>query len=102
MLLTNRLFSLLIISGILLINACIPQPKPETSAESPPVRVLLTTLSTNEVISFTGVYYLIAEEAQYEFGEKNRNLIVEPIPDGLRLYNNHHYLEANPGLLILI
>jgi stage II sporulation protein D len=85
-------YSLLILSLIFIISGCIPQPQPEIESESPPARVLLNTLTSNEVISFTGLYYLVAEEAQYEFGEKNRNLVVEPIPDGLRIYNNYRNL----------
>jgi stage II sporulation protein D len=84
--------SLLILSLIFIISGCIPQPKPETEISSPPVRILLTTLTSNEEISFSGLYYLVAEEAQYEFGEKNRELVVEPIPDGLRIYNNFRNL----------
>ena len=82
-------YFLLLIS---ILTGCIPKPAPEKDSVSPPVRVLLQTLTSKESISFTGSYYLLSEEARYEFGEQNKSLIVEPIPDGIHIYNNNRNL----------
>ncbi len=87
---------------ISILAGCVPKPAPEQSRISPPVRVLLATLSANETISFTGTYFLSSEEAFYEFGEKNNSLMVEPLPNGIHIFNkNRNLLYRNHFPIIL-
>ena len=86
---SSYVYFLLLIS---IMTGCIPQPAPEKESISPPVRILLQTLTSKEFISFTGSYYLLSEEARYEFGEQNKSLTVEPIPDGIHIYNSNRNL----------
>ena len=96
---SRYVYFLLLIS---IITGCIPQPAPEQESISPPVRILLQTLTSKESISFTGSYYLLSEEARYEFGEQNKSLAVEPIPDGIHIYNsNRNLLYRNHFPIIL-
>jgi stage II sporulation protein D len=96
---SSYIYFLLLIS---IMTGCIPKPAPEKDNFSPPVRILLQTLTSKESISFTGSYYLLSEEARYEFGEQNKSLTVEPIPDGIHIYNsNRNLLYRNHFPIIL-
>ena len=84
--------SLLLITLIFLYPACTPIVKKPVREAGPSVRILIATISSIDSLTFTGSYVLSSEEARYEFGERNKNLYIQPIQDGLRLYNDNRNL----------
>ena len=81
---------------ICFIAGCAPRVKKEIIELGPFVRVHLATIDTNDVIFFKNTYYLIAEEARYEFGERNQNMTIVPLTNGIQLYNaNRNLLYRN-------
>jgi len=81
------LFSILLISA-----GCIPQTKKEIVQPTPTIRVLLSTLSVKDSIGFRSLYVLQSEEAHYEFGERNQQLTIIPIKNGIQIYNKNRNL----------
>ena len=84
--------SVIVIALSILYVACIPQVKKPVSDKGPFVRVLLATISSRDSLGFTGSFALQSEEARYEFGERNRNLYIQPLLNGLQLYNQNRNL----------
>jgi stage II sporulation protein D len=83
--------------------ACVPQIRETERGPGPEIRVLLATIDTRDTISFRGSYILQSEEAQYEFGQRNSDLTIQPLPDGLQLYNqNRNLLYRNAFPVILL
>jgi stage II sporulation protein D len=79
--------------GIALWSACIPPAKQENGLPVvPTVRVLLATLSDTDSVLFRNLYVLHSEEARYEFGERNQQLTIVPLKDGIQLYNRNRNL----------
>jgi stage II sporulation protein D len=82
----------LLLLVIVIVAGCAPKVKKEIVEAGPEVRVHLATLSTQDMISFKGDYYLISEEARYEFAERNKNLTLVPLTEGVQLYNENRNL----------
>jgi stage II sporulation protein D len=88
----------------LFLAACQPPLKELVRGSGPTIRVLIATISEKDSIQFNGSYLLHSEEARYELGEKNRKLYIQPLSDGLQLYNqnrnllyhNHFPLQLEP------
>lgn len=83
---------LLIFSVLLMGAGCIQQAKKEIAQPTPLVRVLLSTVSVKDSIGFRSLYVLQSEEARYEFGERNQQLTIIPIKNGIQLYNKNRNL----------
>jgi stage II sporulation protein D len=77
---------------ILILVGCAPRVKKEVIGIGPSLRVHLATITSQDVISFTDDYYLVAEEARYEFGERNKSLTIVPITNGMQLHNENRNL----------
>jgi stage II sporulation protein D len=73
-------------------TACTPLVKKPVRETGPSVRVLLATIQSKDSLTFTGRYILHSEEARYEFGERNKNLYILPLTDGIQLFNQNRNL----------
>ena len=86
----------------LLYPACVPQVKEAVRGPGPQIRILLASIENRDTLSFKGTYVLQSEEAQYEFGQTNSTLFIQPLPDGLQLFNeNRNLLYRNAFPVIL-
>lgn len=83
---------LLLVSVLTLYQACAPRVGTPVRGPGPEIRVLLATIDRKDTLRFTGPYILQSEEAHYEFGEKNKDLYIQPLTDGLQLYNQNRNL----------
>jgi len=84
------LFSLL--SLLYFLQACTPRVEQPVQRQGPEIRVLLADIVGKDSLKFTGPYILQSEEAYYEFGQKNKDLYIQPLSDGLQLYNQNRNL----------
>ncbi|MCB9057612.1 MAG: SpoIID/LytB domain-containing protein [Calditrichae bacterium] len=82
---------------LLALAGCIPQQKAsETNADIPVIRVLLDQKIAKDTLSFKGVYFMETEEARYEFGNTNKQIFIEALEDGFKIYNeNRLFLFRN-------
>ncbi len=90
------LFSILVLFG------CTPMKKQESETKSPVIRVLLNEISSKDSIFFKGAFQLQSEEANYEFGEKNKKIYIVPAEKGILLYNENRYLEYQNSTTIIL
>ncbi len=86
----NPFLALLILS--ILFFTCTPKIKQEVRASGPSIRILLSTIADKDSLTFNGTYILHSEEARYEFGERNKIMYINPLNDGLQLYNENRNL----------
>jgi len=94
--------SVLLLLALAYLSSCTPKIIDETLDKSPQVKVLLATLNKIDTLMFTNSYFLVSEEARYELGERNNKLIIEPIKDGIHLFNeNRNLLYRNHFPIIL-
>jgi len=82
----------LILAIMFIATGCMPRAGRETTTPGPDIRVLIGTISFQDTLSFTGDYRLKSEEAEYEFGPRNRSLTVRALTDGVQLYNQNRNL----------
>ncbi len=83
-------------------TGCMPRAGKETTAPGPDIRVLIGSITFQDTLSFTGDYRLKSEEAEYEFGPRNRSLTIRALTDGVQLYNqNRNLLYRNHFPIIL-
>ena len=95
-------FYLLLFAVLLLIGGCMPRAGRETAGYGPDVRVLIASIADQDTLYFTGDYRLRSEEAAYEFGPRNRTVVIRRLSDGLQIYNqNRNLLYRNPHPVIL-
>ncbi len=73
-------------------ESCTPLVKEPVRGTGPSVRVILATIQSKDSLTFSGCYILHSEEARYEFGERNKNLYILPLTDGIQLYNQNRNL----------
>ena len=93
---------LFLILPLLSLQACQPLVKKPVVTSAPPVRVLLAQIYHKDSIEFSGNYVLQSEEARYQFGKRNRKLMIQPLSDGIHLYNqNRNLLYRNNSPVIL-
>jgi stage II sporulation protein D len=85
----NIFYSIIV---IWFIAGCAPKIKKEIVEVGPSVRIHLATIDSNDVIFFKNTFYLIAEEARYEFGERNQSITIVPLTNGIQLYNANRNL----------
>jgi stage II sporulation protein D len=102
-------YSVLFTSYFLLLTSYFPsctplvkKPVSEEVTQGPSVRVLLATIDSEESLTFSGRYILHSEEARYELGEKNKNLNILPLQDGLQLYNENRNLLYRQSFPIIL
>ncbi|KAA3614718.1 MAG: SpoIID/LytB domain-containing protein [Calditrichaeota bacterium] len=82
--LKTLIFSLILFSA----SSCIPQKnEPSQSSNIPTIKVLLSKVSKQDSLSFSGTYFLETEEARYEFGSSNNKVYIQSIKDGYKIYN---------------
>jgi stage II sporulation protein D len=83
----------LLISVIIFFYAgCIPRPPKEPPAGVLTIKVLLAEIGALDSLQFTDDYVLKSEEALYEFGRFNRKLYINPLENGLQLFNTNRNL----------
>jgi stage II sporulation protein D len=80
---------LLILFLVVLFTGCIPQIKEAALTPAPEIRVILDSISSRDSITFNSVYELKSEEAKYEFGKNNRQIFIEPMENGYRIFNEN-------------
>jgi stage II sporulation protein D len=85
-------------------SSCTPAVKKPISEDTqgPSVRVLLATIENEESLTFSGSYILHSEEARYELGEKNKDLNILPLTDGIQLYNQNRNLLYRQSFPIIL
>jgi stage II sporulation protein D len=93
---------ILLISILSLHQACTPKVKTEVRGPGPQIRVLLATIDRKDTLHFTGPYILQSEEAHYEFGKKNKDIYIQPLKDGLQLFNQNRNLLYRQNLPIVL
>jgi len=94
---------LYILSLPLFYFACAPQVTETVRGPGPQIRILLGNIDSRDTIEFKGTYVLQSEEAQYELGQKNSELYIQPLSDGVQLFNqsrNLLYRNAFPVVLV--
>lgn len=92
----------LVLSFCLFYMACTPRASEPVRMPGPYIRVLLDTVSEKDSLFFEGGYALHSEEARYEFGKKNRRLFIQPLTNGVQLFNqNRNLLYKNHSPIIL-
>jgi stage II sporulation protein D len=92
----------LLLLVIIITIGCAPKVKKEVPEAALEVRVHLATLSAQDMISFKGDFYLLSEEARYEFAERNNSLTLVPLTEGMQLLNENRNLifqQKNPVVL---
>ncbi len=82
--------------------ACTPLVKKPVRGTGPSVRVLLATIQSKDSLTFSGRYILHSEEARYEFGERNKNLYILPLANGIQLYNQYRNLLYRQHFSIIL
>ena len=92
----------ILILVIIITAGCAPKVKKEVPQAIPPVRVHLATLSSQDNIFFKGTYYLISEEARYEFAQRNKNLNILPLNQGMQLFNENRNLNFHPNESVVL
>ena len=78
--------------AVFVLNACMPQlaqQPPAAETKGPYIRVLLAAISATDSVQFNGRFALYSEEARYEFGDRNKKLLIQPMPESIRLYNQN-------------
>ncbi len=91
-----------LVSLLVLIQACTPKVEQPVHRPGPQIRVLLATIDQKDTLQFTGPYILQSEEAHYEFGQKNKELYIQPLSDGLQLYNQNRNLLYRQSFPIIL
>jgi stage II sporulation protein D len=71
---------------------CIPQPSEKPLSEIVTIKVLLAEIKSMDSLKFSDDYSLKSEEALYEFGRSNRKLYINPLENGLQLFNANRNL----------
>ena len=71
-------------------------------SSGPSVRVLLSTIQSEDALTFSGNYILHSEEARYEFGENNREINILSLANGLQLYNENRNLLYHDSYPIIL
>ena len=103
---SRLLYIILITSYFLLLTsyftACTPLVKEPVRGTGPSVRVLLATIQSKDSLTFSGRYILHSEEARYEFGERNKNLYILPLANGIQLYNQNRNLLYRQHFSIIL
>ncbi len=69
----------------LTVLSCQPHIKPVGKTPAPTIRVLLGIISSSDSLQLHGKYVLTSEEAKYELGAKNKELVLHYKPAGYRL-----------------
>jgi stage II sporulation protein D len=98
-------FSLFTFAFFLLLftfESCTPLVKQPVSETGPSVRVLLATIQSKDSLSFSGRYILHSEEAFYEFGENNKEIKIQPLANGIQLYNDNRNLLYRHSFPIIL
>jgi stage II sporulation protein D len=83
---------LILLFSLIFYQSCTPGKKETLRGPGPQIRVLLATIENKDSLHFSGSYILQSEEAQYELGKKNNDLYIQPLSDGLQLYNQNRNL----------
>jgi stage II sporulation protein D len=87
----------------LLYFACAPRVTETVRGPGPQIRILLGNIDSRDTLEFKGTYVLQSEEAQYELGQKNSTLYIQPLSDGLQLFNqNRNLLYRNAFPVVLV
>jgi stage II sporulation protein D len=93
------------VSGIclLFLTGCVPPPRIQQPAAGVlTIKVLIGEITGKDSLQFTDDYSLKSEEALYEFGRSNRKLYINPLENGLQLYNaNRNLIYKNEFPVIL-
>lgn len=80
-------------SIIWLFTRCVPPSQQPVPDNVPDIRILLGRVVSTDTVIFEGTYLLEAEEAVYEFGSSNRNIYIQPIEHGYRIFNENRMLR---------
>jgi len=83
-------------------ESCTPLVKEPVSETGPSVRVLLATIQSKDSLFFSGRYILHSEEALYEFGENNKEITIQPLTNGIQLYNENRNLLYRQSFPIIL
>jgi len=95
----RTLFFLLI---TILIHGCMPRAGKESVPVGPDIRVLIDTIFDQDSLLFTGDYRLRSEEAEYEFGPRNREVKIRKLSGGIQIFNQNRnllYRDHSPIIL---
>jgi len=86
---------------ILLLFACVPRDQIREAREpAPVVKVLLKKITAPDTLYFHQTFDLKSEEANYEFGRNNNRIIIEPLPDGYKLFNEQRLFLFRPADIV--
>lgn len=96
-------FKLIVFVSIMWLVSCAPVLRVPQEFKAPPIRVLLDQLTARDSVVFYGKYTLTSEEAQYEFGPKNKLLYISPFKKGYKLFNENRifvFQNSDPVRLV--
>jgi stage II sporulation protein D len=74
------------------LSSCMPRAGKAPLLAGPDIRVLLGSITDRDTLIFDTDYYLRSEEAEYEFGSRNRSITVRTLTGGLQLFNENRNL----------
>ncbi len=91
-------------AGLLVLTAflfsCQPILKKSGLTPAPKIRVLLASISQKDSIFFNDKYLLHSEEAQYEFGKKNKKIYLTISRFGYKIFNANRLLTFSAQEII--
>lgn len=67
--------------------SCTQRPVIEDTSPDITIRVLLSEISDKDSLRFDGAFELQSEEAAYVIGGRNTKLYIQPLPEGVQLFN---------------
>lgn len=96
-----RIFYFIILSFILFWG-CIPPPSQPPTQDVLSVRVLLAEISNMDSMLFGDDYSLKSEEALYDFGSSNRKIYINPLKNGIQIFNaNRNLIYKNEFPIVI-
>jgi len=83
-----KTITFILLSLLFFSTACQPYLKKPEAKPAPSIRVLVSEIAETDTLVFDGIYTLHSEEANYELGKKNNQLIVSVLKNGYKLSNS--------------